>query len=81
VPEMIAALREGLGRRPGLLPVPPKLVGLAFEALGRSEAFARLNGSLVASPAALIGLGWRPPVAATRDGLAALARASAPPAS
>ena len=77
-PEMIAALREGLGRRPGLLPVPPRLLALAFDALGRADAFARLNGALVASPAALTRLGWRPPVATTRAGLAALARGPAP---
>ena len=78
VPEMIGALREGLGRRPGLLPFPPKLLGLAFDVLGRSEAFTRLNGTLVASPAALTGLGWRPPVGTTKAGLAELARRSAP---
>ncbi|HYF54143.1 MAG TPA: hypothetical protein VEA41_07785, partial [Salinarimonas sp.] len=42
---------------------------------GREEAFERLAGSLVASPAALQALGWRPPLA-TRAGLAALARAA-----
>jgi UDP-glucose 4-epimerase len=40
---------------------------------GRSEAFERLAGSLVADPAALLALGWTPPVA-TREALAALAR-------
>ena len=73
VADMIAAMREGLGRRPGVFPVPAALMEAAFRATGRSEAFARLAGSLVASPAALRQLGWEPP-AETRAGLAALAR-------
>jgi len=73
VAAMIAAMREGLGRRPGVFPVPAALMEAAFRAMGRSEAFARLAGSLVASPAALRQLGWEPP-AETRAGLAALAR-------
>jgi nucleoside-diphosphate-sugar epimerase len=73
VAEMIAAMREGLGRRPGVFPVPAALMEAAFRAMGRSEAFARLAGSLVASPSALRQLGWVPP-AETRALLAALAR-------
>jgi len=73
VADMIAAMREGLGRRPGVFPVPAALMEAAFRAMGRSEAFARLAGSLVASPAALRQLGWVP-AAETRAGLAALAR-------
>lgn len=75
VPEMIAALRRGLGRRPGLLPVPPALLRLAMGWAGRGEAFERLAGSLVADASALTAaLGWSPSVA-TPDGLARLARA------
>ncbi|MFL5113792.1 MAG: NAD-dependent epimerase/dehydratase family protein [Microvirga sp.] len=73
VADMIAAMREGLGRRPGVFPVPAALMEAAFRAMGRSEAFARLAGSLVASPSALRQLGWVP-AAETRAGLAALAR-------
>ncbi len=72
VAEMIAALRAGLGRSPGLLPVPEMLLGIAARLAGRGEAFERLAGSLIADPAALVSLGWQPPVAA-RAGLAALA--------
>ncbi len=74
--EMIASLRAGLGRRPGLIPMPASLLGWAARAAGREEAFERLAGALVASPAALLSLGWRPPVA-TAEGLQALARSSA----
>ncbi len=76
IPEMVAALRAGLGRRPGLVPIPQALLGQALRLAGRGEAFERLAGSLVADPRALMELGWRPSVA-TRDGLAALARDSA----
>ncbi len=74
LPEMIAALRAGLGRGPGLLPCPTPLIGLACRATGRHEVFDRLSGSLVARPDGLTALGWRP-AQGTRDGLAALAQA------
>jgi nucleoside-diphosphate-sugar epimerase len=73
IPEMIAAVRRGLGRRPGLIPVPPAALKAALRAAGRMEVYDRLAGSLVADPAALLRLDWKPPVA-TADALAALAR-------
>ncbi|TNC07234.1 NAD-dependent epimerase/dehydratase family protein [Methylobacterium terricola] len=74
VPEMIGALRAGLGRRPGLLPVPRALLDAALNLTGRGELRERLAGSLVARAAGLEAMGWRAPVE-TRSGLAALARA------
>jgi UDP-glucose 4-epimerase len=76
VAEMVAALRAGLGRRAGLVPVPAGLLAWAARAAGREEAFERLAGALEASPAALLSLGWRPPVAMP-EGLRGLARSSA----
>ncbi len=76
IPDMIAAMRQGLGRRPGLVPVPKPLLSAALRAAGRKEVYERLAGSLEADPAALLRLGWRPPVA-TREGLARLARGDA----
>jgi nucleoside-diphosphate-sugar epimerase len=73
IPGMIAAMRAGLGRRPGVFSVPPTLIGTAMRAAGRSEGYARLSGSLVADPSALMRLGWTPAVT-TRDALGALAR-------
>jgi nucleoside-diphosphate-sugar epimerase len=78
VPEMIAAFREGLGRSPGLVPVPSLLLEAAARLSGRGEVYRRLSGSLVANPAALMELGWRPSLT-TREGLARLARETAPP--
>lgn len=74
VPEMIAALRSGLGRGSGLLPMPAGLVGLACRASGREALFARMAGALEARAEALEALGWRP-AHGSREGLAALARA------
>jgi nucleoside-diphosphate-sugar epimerase len=75
IAEMIAAMRRGLGRRPGLIPVPEPLLEAAFRAGGRQEMYARLAGPLIADPSALLRLGWAPPVA-TMAGLATLAAAS-----
>jgi nucleoside-diphosphate-sugar epimerase len=75
IAEMIAAMRQGLGRRPGLIPVPQALLEPAFRVAGRQEMYERLTGALVADPSALLRLGWAPPIA-TKAGLAALAAAS-----
>ncbi|WP_112662137.1 NAD-dependent epimerase/dehydratase family protein [Microvirga flavescens] len=75
VAEMIAALRAGLGRAPGLLPFPPVLLEAAARIAGKSEAYERLAGSLVASPEALMRFGWTPSVA-SREGLSRLAQES-----
>src|SRR4051794_38231717 len=71
IPEMLAAMRAGLGRRPGLLPIPAKLLEAGLRMAGRPDDYRRLAGSLVVEPAALRQLGWSPPVD-TRSGLAAL---------
>ncbi len=70
---MISAMREGLGRKPGLFPVPEPLVAGALRAAGRMEAYQPLFGSLVADASALQRLDWKPSVT-TREGLAALLR-------
>jgi len=76
VPEIVAALRAGLGRGPGLIPVPAFALKGAALLAGKAEAYERLAGSLVASPEALKMLGWQP-VSSTPDGLARLAREAA----
>jgi nucleoside-diphosphate-sugar epimerase len=73
LPQMVAAMRRGLRRRPGLVPIPPAMLKAACRLAGREEAYRRLAGSLVADPAALYALAWTPSVT-TRDGLAALMR-------
>ncbi|MEA2840092.1 MAG: hypothetical protein QOF41_1422 [Methylobacteriaceae bacterium] len=73
IPEAVAALRRGLGRRPGPIPVPVAVLRTALRAAGRGEIYERFSGSLVAEPAGLRELGWSPPVT-TPEGLAALAQ-------
>jgi nucleoside-diphosphate-sugar epimerase len=65
VGEMIAAMRRGLGRRPGLVPVPRWLLKAWLSAAGYPDAYERLAGPLVADPSALLRLGWVPPVTTT----------------
>lgn len=72
VAEMLAAMRAGLGRGAGLLPVPEAWLRLVARLAGREETFFKLAGSLVARPERLLRAGWRPP-AETQAGLARLA--------
>jgi nucleoside-diphosphate-sugar epimerase len=79
--DMVAAMRRGLGRSPGLISVPPTLVRFALAALGRGADWDALGGQLVVDPAKLIATGWRPETD-TRRALAeltALARGTVPP--
>jgi UDP-glucose 4-epimerase len=72
---ILTALRAGIGRRPGLIAVPPGLLRLAARLAGREDAFVKLSGSLVALPEGLLRAGWRPPLA-TQDALQRLAASS-----
>ena len=71
--DMIAAMRHGLGRRPGLVAVPAPLLRAACRAMGQTQRYHRAVGPLVADASALRNLGWAPSVA-TKAGLAALMR-------
>lgn len=75
VAEMIAAMRQGLGRRPGVFWLPPSFLRLPLRAAGHQDDYELLASPLVADASALMQLGWAPPVA-TPAGLAALMRAS-----
>jgi len=75
--DMIVALRAGLGRRPGLLNVPPALFKAALTMLGRETMWQRLGGALVADPSRLVATGWQPRVE-TSFGLEKMSQAAAP---
>ncbi len=71
VAEMIAAMRQGMARRPSVFPFPVPLLESLLRAAGKEEIYQRLSGALVADPSALMGLGWAPQLA-TPVGLAKL---------
>ncbi|MGH6735894.1 MAG: NAD-dependent epimerase/dehydratase family protein [Methyloceanibacter sp.] len=75
VGEIVAALRQGMGRRAGLFYVPRPMLKAALRAAGQAAGCEPLFGSLVADPSALKRLDWAPPVA-TQQGLAALTQHS-----
>jgi nucleoside-diphosphate-sugar epimerase len=77
IPEMITAMRRGLGRGPGLFRVPVPILEMPLHALGRSEIYERLAGPLVADAAALARLGWTP-ATTTASGLEQLMRFPSP---
>jgi nucleoside-diphosphate-sugar epimerase len=75
VAEILAHLRAGLGRRPGLLPVPQAVVALGAAMVGRTEMYRRLAGPLVVDTTALRRLGFVPALT-TAEGLRRLAAAA-----
>ena len=74
VAALVTAMREGLGRAPHLLRVPQGAVKRILKTVGREAEWERLSGSFVISPAKLLGIGWRPPIA-TREGIIEMMRA------
>ena len=77
IAEIVAALRHGIGRKPGLVAVPPALIRLALTALGRGGSWEQINGALVADARKLIAQGWRPE-ADTQRALAAMMQSEQP---
>ena len=73
VAEILGALRQGLGRKPGTFRVPQKPIELALRSFGRAADRERLFGDLRVSTAALQATGWRAAVP-VREGLAAAIR-------
>lgn len=76
VAEMIAEIRTGMGRRPGLFYVPPRLVRAACAAVKRPELFELAGRPLVADPAELRKIGWMTN-GSPREALRALGRQAA----
>ena len=70
--QIVKALRAGMGRPPGLVSVPPRLIRFGLTMLGRSRTWDQLGGQLVVNPEKLVVAGWRP-TTDTAAGLAAMA--------
>ena len=76
IPEIVSAMRKGLGRRPGSFSVPAWPLASALRLFGKSDVANRLFGDLIADTSALRATGWSP----KEETLAALAAAMAKPA-
>jgi UDP-glucose 4-epimerase len=70
--QIVKALRAGMGRRPGLIKMPPGLIRLGLTMLGRGRYWDQLGGQLIVNPGKLVIAGWRPETD-TATGLAAMA--------
>jgi UDP-glucose 4-epimerase len=73
VAELVAAMREGLGRSPHLVTMPLGAVQKLMRSFGREADFERIAGSFVVDASKLMGIGWRPSIA-TREGIVAMMR-------
>ena len=60
VPEIIGALRQGLGRNPGVVRLPIRAAEWGLRMFGQANAADRLFGDLIAGTQALRATGWTP---------------------
>ena len=60
VRDLMAAMRAALDRQPGLMPVPPALLGAAMRFAGRGALTPSLLGALCVDISSLLAAGWRP---------------------
>ena len=74
VADLVAAMREGLGRPPHLLRVPVGAVKRLMATFGKEREWERLSGDFVIDAGKLRAIGWDPRVK-TYDGIAAMMRA------
>ncbi len=58
--EILASLRNGLGRQPALFSVPPRLMEIVARLVGGAPLWDRVGAELVGDPAKLIAVGWSP---------------------
>ena len=73
VADLVAAMREGLGRPPHLVKVPLGAVMRLMTSFGKEAEWERLSGNFVIDAARLMSIGWRPAVA-THDGIVRMMR-------
>ncbi|MBC8013439.1 MAG: NAD-dependent epimerase/dehydratase family protein [Methyloceanibacter sp.] len=73
VADLVAAMREGLGRSPHLVKVPLGAVMRLMKSFGKEAEWERISGEFVVDASKLIGIGWRPAVA-TREGIVRMMR-------
>lgn len=62
VAELVALMRTAAARKPGLVSIPPGLLGAALGLIGQRDAFDRLAGTLEIDPSKFLAAGWQPVV-------------------
>jgi UDP-glucose 4-epimerase len=77
ISDVIATLREAIGRRRMFLPMPVHYVEMPLRMLRRGELWDRFGGNLRVNPGKLLTAGWQP-CTDTRTGLIAVAQAASP---
>jgi len=77
LPEIIAAMRGGLGRPPGLLNAPVGVLRVAARFSGQANIWERIAGDLIVSTTALEASGWQP-VETARQGITRWMREAGP---
>lgn len=80
VAELVAAMREGLGKPPHLVKVPQGAVKRMMKSFGREADWERVSGCFVIDPGKLMATGWTPTVE-TREGILRMIRAESDAAS
>jgi nucleoside-diphosphate-sugar epimerase len=73
VAELVAAMREGLGRSPHLIRVPTGAVKRLMASFGKEAEWERLSGSFVVDATKLRTIGWAPRIR-TAEGIAKMMR-------
>jgi nucleoside-diphosphate-sugar epimerase len=74
VADLVAAMREGLGRSPHLVKVPLGGVKRLMKSFGKEAEWERISGNFVVDASKLMGIGWRPGIS-THDGIVRMMRA------
>ena len=73
VADLVAAMREGLGRSPHLVKVPLGGVKRLMKSFGKEAEWERISGNFVVDASKLMGIGWRPGLS-THDGIVRMMR-------
>jgi nucleoside-diphosphate-sugar epimerase len=73
VADLVAAMREGLGRSPHLVKLPLGAIKRLMGSFGREADWERISGAFVIDASKLMRIGWRPAIA-TREGIIAMMR-------
>ena len=74
VANLVAAMREGLGRSPHLVKVPLGSVKRLMKSFGKEAEWERISGNFVVDVSKLMSIGWRPAIS-THDGIVRMMRA------